>query len=790
MDNPKHELSWRIIIWITGILTIAPFLRPLLDWDSALLYRDLSNILLPAKTYWANYMKEFLQIPLWDHTLNGGAPFWADLTFSSLFPLNFIFLGFAPENYPNAIAFYLALHYPLIFAGAYCLLRTSSLERISALFFALTYSLSGPVLSAHTSMGIIGSLIALPWYFHFWLQFLQKKKIALLVGASFFLALPILSGDPQISYILTLLTFTHIIYLCLSKRFWAGKLWFAFFLIGFFALLASAAQLLPALELVWQSTHTNLPKELAMHSSTHPFRLLEYIFPAITGNSLEQKSYWILPYLNGQFHPMIFSTYLGGLTIVTLLTLPAAFLLKLIPLRTLPWKYVFLSFFFLILSMGIFSPINLYEIFYDFLPLWDGFRYPDRLSIWSAGAFIWFIALVFQKIITLPQLQKLVGMKLFCLPFVFATLGIIASFLYPTHIDYPEQSDSIRASLQHFGIIILILSSLLMLILQQTLQRKLGFILIFLVTFCDLWMHGNHYIWTTPKIITKLESHGPTYGIIVESMSGLRKSKLQAGAARRFANVHESIFNQKEFFAANTFLSIGDSKNLLNWANMLTNITSYFQIENITINSALRSANKMRFLRESSRKRFMNITGVYYSLHKRSDGSFTILGLENSLPYVFLAKETQLKDLSANGITIVNEPNFDFQKISLIQYTGEKELFAVSTAPEYKLAIISRKGGSILFEIKSLADWDNAVLVWNESFNSHWFATVNNKPVPLALANAWAMGIPLGTITANETIHVKFQYKNPLIYYGLCLMGIWFLILFSALVFRRKDHLF
>lgn len=761
------------------VFTALPFYRVLFFEDRALLYRDIYRHFLVGKAIWANAVRAGEGIPYWNSFSFGGMRFWAENVNSPLHPLNFLFLLFSPENYALAMNYYVWIHYPVIFGGAFMLCRVLRLRRAPACLFATSLALSGVAVSAHNVTHSLAAFACVPWFLAFWLKHLRGRGTLSLFGASFALAWPIFGGDPQIAYVLS--------FVAAGMAAWSGRgsrkeRFCSLVLLGLLALIAAGAQLLPTMEFILDSGRSfgAMKRHELLAFSFHPIRLLETIWPQFFGNRFGPDPFWGQNYVNFIYKtPFIFSTYAGTLTVllaVWSLLLPRGNGRKR---RASPALFLAFFVFGLILCFGEFSLIPLYDLFLSALPLFGAFRYPERLLFWP------FLSLWLAAVLAYPRLalafrsSRIRQRCLWVLGGMACVYAIALIFLATGIIELPPSSlhavFSASVSLAVFGVIFILhwkgalSATALSLCLLAAQAMELGAVQTFLV-------------WDQSKYLTDVRRYPLALQIRQELAD--RESDFRAGAARRFDSfsltAYQFLPGEMDHSTLSTFSGFEALASNLPGMYGVDDIGGYFALvsrEKSDFWAALRETRNFQF----DNSRLLELTGTYF-LPSRGKGQEPVIRKnERALPYLFFAKEVEASDGFNESIQSLRRPGHDFHQVTVVagaDWQIESPLVGGT------LSLQHRNGREMLLALRRNDASRPSFLVWNESYDRHWKAYVNGVKVPVYRANAWAMGVFLPPNEKSEA-EVRFAYENPLITLGVSLTALWGL-LFAAALIRAK----
>jgi hypothetical protein len=301
-ERPRYKEFWLLIL--AGLIL---FHRPLFFGDT-FYFRDLYLHFYPQKLRFIELIRSG-QLPLWDPYLHGGHPFLADLNNMAIYPTNLLYLILPPLFTFNLDIIF---HILLCAAAAYWLARTLGFSPVSALVAGTVYGFCGYTLSLANLLNRLAAMPYLPLMLLAYLQFLQQRQRWWFVFTVVLGAFQIFAGAPE----MTLLTWiTIVLFVCSKGRPSDVFLCACVFL---FVLGISAVQILPAIEMIHQSTRGTGTDYAAFSAwSLNPKRLSEFILPGILGStkSTTHGGYWGYT-LETMGYPFILSIYFGVLPIL------------------------------------------------------------------------------------------------------------------------------------------------------------------------------------------------------------------------------------------------------------------------------------------------------------------------------------------------------------------------------------------------------------------------------------------------------------------------------------------
>lgn len=329
--------------------------------------------------YW-NRAAEALQsgrIPLWNPDIFMGAPFLANSQVGFFYPLNWPLWWLLPT--PYAVSASILIHILIAGIGTYLAGRQClSLSAFSALIASLLFAVGGYVTAQVEHINQLQGIAWLPWFLVAlctWKPVIGdwKKSAKLAVTLAILFSFQLLAGHMQTAFITLVGVAVWLILTVMMTAWRDGKgnggrlgriqstlqhLLYAFIpliLGGLMALMLSAIQLLPTLELTLQSSRQGgLPLNEALSFSLHPLLLTRSLLPA--------------------YDQELFSEYVAMLPLAALIlaTIGAWHWRKrsgVLPLLVL----AILGLFF---AMGLFNPI------YLLLARWPGFNWFRAPARW------------------------------------------------------------------------------------------------------------------------------------------------------------------------------------------------------------------------------------------------------------------------------------------------------------------------------------------------------------------------------------------------------------------------
>lgn len=391
MENGQEKARSRLYIAALGA-ALALFFAPTLN--GTFIFRDAFNLFYPYKAVMAWYLRDFA-VCAWNPWETLGSPFIGELATGWFYPGNLLWMLFDPEH---AFRLFIVLHYFLAAGLMWLWLRELKLTPSARVVGALSYTLSGYVLSQNGLPDLLAAAAWLPGSLLFTTRLAKNR--APTVGATsaaitdanvrptsvasslailaVTLALPFLCGRAEGSAMNAAACFIFFIFMPAEGQGGLRRLSRAvviFSAAGVLALCLSMAQFLPSLELGRLSAKgAGFGLDEAMLWSFHPARMLELLRSAPWGDFWPEQTYtaWDRTGWPG-YYPFALTEYLGlGALVGTMIYLiraprarAAALVLGLVLI--------------VVLSFGKFTPV--FAVVYRLVPGMTIFRYPEKLML-------------------------------------------------------------------------------------------------------------------------------------------------------------------------------------------------------------------------------------------------------------------------------------------------------------------------------------------------------------------------------------------------------------------------
>ena len=270
---------------------------------------DVLRLLYPDKEF-SILMLRNLKFPLWNPYNFAGNPHIASLQSGSFYPLNIIFFIF-----PYVAAWAIFILSQPILTGIFSFLfaRELKLGVKSSVFSALVFAFSSYSI-VWMEYGNIGhSIVWMPFALWMALKNLKKPSILKSIAISLSLTFAILAGYIQTAFYVFIFILGFIVFniLFVNKKDKLKKL-SMFFIVFFIPILLSALQLLPMLELIFQSARTSYSNSSFLKLLIPSYHVVTMFVPDFFGNPAT-RNYW----LSGTYIERV--TYIGVIPLIFVL---------------------------------------------------------------------------------------------------------------------------------------------------------------------------------------------------------------------------------------------------------------------------------------------------------------------------------------------------------------------------------------------------------------------------------------------------------------------------------------
>jgi len=351
-QKKKYLLPLSIILALSLIFFWKiPFL------NETLFAGDMITLNYPFRIFVRECLKENI-IPLWCPYLGYGFPLLAEGQSGIFYPLNILL--FTLFNPTSAYNYSVILHFFLAGLFIFIYLQIIEIDTASSLFTSITFMFSGVFITHLTYFNYLSTYIWLPLILGFIELYFRRNNWVYLIFTGVILGIQILSGAPQISPQILLIS---LIYFLVVNKQGLSKAIFNLFIILLIGFGLAAIQLLPTYEFLKESSRSNfLEYEEWTVGSLSLLQLITFLLPNFYGNPFEGV------YL-GDWNYIDLCGYLGIMPLI----------LGIVTVILRRDKYSFL--FFGICLLGLLLAFGKYNPLYTLLshiPIIGSLRIPSR----------------------------------------------------------------------------------------------------------------------------------------------------------------------------------------------------------------------------------------------------------------------------------------------------------------------------------------------------------------------------------------------------------------------------
>ncbi len=767
---------WRGAKWLWGAPLVACVtcmaLAPALFLGRVFFLRDAQSWFYPSRIY----LRERLlagTLPEWMPELNLGMPFLADPGNGTAYPLNLLLLLPAP----GCVSQFVVVHVLLAALGTYHLLQVLGLRTGGRVVGALTFGLSGYVLSM-TSSGVY--LLAIAWMPLVVARGVDAYRRTTTWHTAWFaaaLGCQLLAGEPQgVQFTLLLLVTLLAVESPQTPQRWAHTI--AGVLLGVGLALPTV---LPAAGFLMDSKRQagmNLGETSLF--SLHPLRLAELLAPGIFGNAHENAAYlgYFLIHDRQELSPWVATLYCGSLSIVlaVLAVLSRA-------ARRARWAWAALGLLLLttLLALGRHTPV--FAWYQALVPGAGYFRYPAKFFALVTMCLALIAALGADQLERArDETTRLFGWLLAALT---VGLGLVLLFHPQLIALLHNQRPAVDAATAAQR-------------LQAALLPELGVVLLTLLFVALVRRRPRMVAWLAPTVAGALvlqlalanqhlvpTTRGALYVVPPPLVERMRE--LGAPDSDRRLFVPDKV---GPLIAG--CLSDFDPETMATWKHrvlkMNTGIVHGVHYARSYTSFATGQSERVWNALASEPERALDLLSVGYvigpspaSLPQVPGGHppcFSLRQNRDRLPYArVVPKGLALPSFDA-ALTQLTQPEVLRGELVLVETDSETR---VGAAPSPPAACRHRRQRSELIEVHCDSQ-DGGWVVVNEAHNSNWTATVDGTPAPLVRAN----GIVMAVAVEPGPHEVVLSYSEPLFRYALTIAGLAALALLAMLVGHRR----
>ena len=296
----------RFFGWFDPFFCLPPFFYDILGGGYLFTERDLGPYFIPPRFFWVESIK-YGDFPLWNPYQFCGHPFYANPQHAILYPLNGLFFLLPFDTAFNVI---IILHFFLGGLFTYLFLRDLKVNPSGALISGLIFMLGGYLLSVHSLLTILLSVIWTPLIMMFFRRAIDNPGFKNQIFAAIFITTSFLGGGIEIVYGNFFILLFMVIFTSLPDAAFVGDeprryrfigsvpiYWGrirSLMIISILFLLLSAIQLIPFLELfIYSIRGQGISYQEATIWSFAPKDVLLFFLPDAYGYFLDMKKYWV-----------------------------------------------------------------------------------------------------------------------------------------------------------------------------------------------------------------------------------------------------------------------------------------------------------------------------------------------------------------------------------------------------------------------------------------------------------------------------------------------------------------
>jgi hypothetical protein len=735
------------------------YFYPMLSSENIFVERDLAAFFIPPRYLWVALVKSF-QVPLWNPYNYSGIPLLATLQPGVFYPPHLIYL-LLPFNV--AWNWIIILHFFLASVTTYSLLRYLRASSEGAILGAITFLLSGYLISVHN---LLTHLLAVAWFPLIIVQFLkyfETGKTKFLVFSSILLAIQFFAGAPEISVITIMVLCVLAVF---SHRFLdtgpaatpspATRVKALGLTMGLLFLLSSV-QLLPFLELKAHSiriTGVSYPEAITWSFAWKDF--IQFFIPDAFGYFSSTKKYW-------SNQTWLLTLYWG----ITPFVLSFFYFISTDKKRAVLISLMFVS---LVFALGGNTPA--YQLLH-LIPPFSSIRYPVKFIF----LFVFLVAVTaglgFDNIKKgvqegNPRVKRTIAI-FFYSGFIFVVLwGFMSVFgdtvfrLFESKGFVPEAYNEARINIHNIQRFLMFsfLFCIMLLVYMRVRFKKTAAFLIILIATLDIFL-ANTGFYTSGSWKFYIDTNDWSEHTFLGKMTGNRES------SRYFV----------------TFKTLGEFNHFPYDRTVLAPpYAALFGLYSFSGAEVLRIGHYEAFsnlLKDSKTlelgKRFLDVSGVRYviSAYEITDGDFILLQsidagkktahLYEYMPYAgrfLLYGKIRTAKNDREIIENLLDQSVDLKKELVILSKNGLDLNEVDVRGE--VSLLSYEANRVSLACRSERD---AFLYSSDVYYPGWKAYVDGKAAPIYRANLAfrAVYVPRGTHV------VSFVYRPLSFYIGCCL---------------------
>jgi hypothetical protein len=482
--------DWHAILIIIGSVTI--FFRDVI-FQKAFFWEDFMYFFYPVRNFAAVSISQG-ELPLWNPYTLCGMPFQADIQSAIFYIPNLLLSLFVSDG---RLPFFwlemeIVVHYMIAGICMYYLAKSFGIERIYALFSGLVFCLSGFMIAHAIHQVVICQVAWFPLVVLLFRRALRERSGLFMILCGLILGHAVLAGYPQVSLYIFFFLFLLFVFEIVVNARTAGikSSWpMAPLAAGviIIALMVTAIQLLPTIELAPLTQRADISYEKSLDGSLTWSGFITLVIPKFFGSFGAQggASYWLAGTYGQYWETCVYIGVMGLLTVIV-----AGALIR----KNKEVAFLFgIVIFSLLYALG--DSFILHKFFYNFIPGFNKFREPGRLSLlWTFAAAL-LSGFGLQHMMELLQTNKKLLLKILA---VVAGFGILLWFGTQQGMLQSVQDQRLAQQVHDIAtneatwslVIILLTCSIVFLRSRGTLSMSLTLVLLFGVQFIDMHLFG------------------------------------------------------------------------------------------------------------------------------------------------------------------------------------------------------------------------------------------------------------------------------------------------------------
>lgn len=803
IDKVEEKIKWvKPSDYLPGLALFFPsllFFYDLFNGRYLLTERDLGPYFIPPRFFWVESIKN-LDFPLWNPFQFSGHPFFANPQHAILYPLNALFFLLPFDLAFNAI---IVLHFFLGGFFTYLFLKDLKVNSTGSLISGLIFMLSGYLLSVHSLLSCLLSVVWTPLIMMFFRRAIATPGWKNELFAAILITVSFLGGGIEIVYgnffiLLLMILFPSSLFPPEGegqiRGQWAGALLRArsFLIICTGFLLLSAIQLIPFLELF---THSIRSKGVSYQEATvwslAPKDILLFFLPDAYGYFLDMKRYWVS-------QCWLKTLYTGSLPFIL-----GSFFFIFGKERKF---YTSLMLFSLFLSLGEYNP--LYKFLSNYLPFFNGIRYPVKFLYIFILALSIISGLGYQRLVEYPRELKNKRLNLFLL--ISLVSGIFLIFLVLNHkgvesflklkgFDFPE-FNHLSVNLYNAKRFFFYLALFLILLRVGHGVKWKGWAKVLLIFFLTADLFGNMGFYGKEKpsdyfqktrIMEIISSDKGPFRVFSTAKTISMDTPILVGEASFL-----SIFKEKHLPSLNLLYrlhdvwgidvirlqKVDDIYKTLTGASSIsaTNITDLYGVKYVISITPIEGDPRFELI-------YARLEGLRGEKEELLQGNtIKLYENRNALPRSWLVKNFHVLDQKSTLLKLASK-EFDPQKEVLLEEEPKWAGGSFDSDLENKVEFVSESNNRLQLLVETKG---NNTLVLSDTYFPGWKVFVDDREEKIYRANYNSRAVPLIAGTHRvEFVYDPWSFKLGAGITFLGIMGFLGLALATGRRRRRKHYL-